>query len=306
MKITVYGAGQVGATTALRIVEQGLGDVILMDIVEGLPQGKGLDLAESLPVSGISRRVRGTNDYRDIEGSDYVIITAGLARKPGMSRDDLLQKNTAIITGIARQIKEMAPDAYLIMVTNPLDIMTEVLRKVTGFPKNRVMGMAGILDSARMRTFIAEAVGVSVQDVQALVLGGHGDSMVPLMEFTSVGGINITQFLAPDQIEKIISRTKFGGAEIVELLKTGSASYAPSAAAVEMLKAIINDEKRLLPVAAYLEGEYGFSGIYLGVPVVLGKNGVEKIVEIELSETAKPALAASADAVKKGIKKLEN
>ncbi|MDH3972975.1 MAG: malate dehydrogenase [Deltaproteobacteria bacterium] len=303
-KITVVGAGHVGAHCALWAATKELGDVVLVDIADGLPQGVGLDLAETGPVEGFDSIIVGTNGYEETAESDVVIITAGLARKPGMSRDDLLATNAGIIKGITEEIVKYSPNCTIIMVTNPLDAMVYVAKKVSGFPKNRVIGMAGVLDSARMRTFIAMELGVSVEDVTAFVLGGHGDTMVPLPRYSTVAGIPITELLPADKIEAINERTRKGGGEIVALLKTGSAYYAPSASAVEMAEAIIKDKKRILPCAAYLEGEYHIDGYYMGVPVLLGKNGVEKVIEIELSDDEKKALDHSLDDVKRNVEKL--
>ena len=303
-KITVVGAGHVGAHCALWAATKELGDIVLVDIAEGLPQGVALDMAEAAPVECFDADIKGTNSYEDTAGSDVVIITAGLARKPGMSRDDLLNTNAGIIKGITKEIARYSPDSIIIMVTNPLDAMVHVAKEVSGFPKNRVMGMAGVLDSARMRTFIAMELGVSVEDVTAFVLGGHGDTMVPLPRYSTVAGIPITELISAERIEAINERTKKGGGEIVALLKTGSAYYAPSAAAVEMAEAIIKDKKRILPCAAYLEGEYGIDGYYMGVPVLLGKGGVEKVIEIELTETEKKQLDHSLEDVKQNVEKL--
>jgi len=303
-KVSVIGGGHVGSTLAMRIAEASLADVMLVDIVEGMPQGKALDLSESRPVVLNDVTISGTNDYADIEGSDIVITTAGVPRKPGMSRDDLVEINSKIAASIAENIKKYAPDAYIIQVANPLDAITYVISEITQAPKNKIMGMAGVLDSARYRYFIADALGVSVKDVQGVVLGGHGDTMVPLPRFTWVGGAPLTEIMPAEQIEAIVERTRKGGAEIVSLLKTGSAYYAPSAGAFEMAKAIIRDEKRILPVAAYLNGEYGISGLFVGVPAVLGKDGIEKIWELPLSEEELAALKDSADHVKALVDKV--
>ncbi len=303
-KITVVGAGHVGAHCALWAATKELGDVVLVDIADGLPQGVALDLAEAGPVEGFDSNINGTNSYEETAGSDVVIITAGLARKPGMSRDDLLNTNAKIVKGITEQVVKYSPDCIIIMVTNPLDAMVYVAKEVSEFPKNRVVGMAGVLDSARMRTFIAMELGVSVEDVTAFVLGGHGDTMVPLPRYSTVAGIPITELISKDRIEAINERTRKGGGEIVALLKTGSAYYAPSASAVEMAEAIIKDKKRILPCAAYLEGEYGIDGYYMGVPVLLGKGGVEKVIEIELTDAEKAALDHSLDDVKANVEKL--
>ncbi len=303
-KITVVGAGHVGAHSALWAASKELGDIVLVDIVEGVPQGKALDLAEAAPVEGFDSVITGTNDYKDTAGSDVVIITAGLARKPGMSRDDLLKTNSSIIKGVTEQIVKYSPDCTIIMVTNPLDAMVYEAKKVSGFPKNRVFGMAGVLDSARMRAFIAMELGVSVKDVTAFVLGGHGDSMVPLPRYSTVAGIPITELISKERIEAIVDRTRKGGGEIVAFLKTGSAYYAPSASAVEMAEAIIKDKKRILPCAVYLEGEYEINGYYMGVPALIGANGVEKVIEIELTDEEKAALMHSLDDVKANVEKL--
>lgn len=304
-KITIVGAGHVGAHAALWAASKELGDIVLVDVVEGVPQGKALDLAQAAPVEGFDSKIVGTNSYEDTAGSDIVIITAGLARKPGMSRDDLLKINADIIKGVTEQIVEYSPDCIIIMVTNPLDAMVYEAKKISGFPKNRVLGMAGVLDSARMRAFIAMELGVSVQDVTAFVLGGHGDSMVPLPRYSTVAGIPITELMPADRVNEINERTKKGGGEIVALLKTGSAYYAPSASVIEMAEAIIKDKKRILPCAAYLEGEYGINGYYMGVPVLLGKKGVEKVIEIELTKDEKAALNRSLEDVKKNVEKLD-
>ncbi|MBX7246545.1 MAG: malate dehydrogenase [Candidatus Sumerlaeaceae bacterium] len=304
-KITVVGAGNVGATAAHWAAAQELGDIVLVDIVEGVPQGKGLDLFEASPIGLFDSNIVGTNDYKATAKSDVVIITAGLARKPGMSRDDLMKTNAGIVKGVAEQVAKYSPDAVIIVVSNPLDVMTYVAYKASGFPKNRVVGMAGILDTARYRAFLAEETKVSVEDIQALVLGGHGDSMVPLISCTTVSGIPITEFISKEKLAEIVKRTANGGIEIVNLLKTGSAYYAPSAAAVQMAEAVLKDKKRVLPCAAWLEGEYGISGVYCGVPVVLGANGVEKILEVPLTTEERIALQKSAGEVKSNIDKLE-
>lgn len=298
-KITVVGAGNVGATTAQRIAEKELArQVVLVDIMEGVPQGKGLDQWESAPIEGFDSRVIGTNGYDETVNSEIVVVTAGIARKPGMSRDDLLNTNAGIVKQVSENIKTTSPDAILIMVSNPLDVMSWVAKEVTGFPRERVLGMAGVLDSARYRSFIAEALDVSVRDIQAMVLGGHGDTMVPLIAYTSVSGIPITQLMAAERLEAIVDRTRNGGAEIVKYLKTGSAYYAPSAAAVQMCEAIVRDQKRILPCAAWLEGEYGMSGLFLGVPCKLGRRGLEQILEVNLTDDERSALARSAEAVR--------
>ena len=296
-KVTVIGAGNVGATTAQRIAESGLADVILVDIVEGLPQGKGLDLAEAAPVMGHDARIIGTNNYDDTKGSDIIVVTSGIARKPGMSRDDLINTNAGIVRSVVTEATKRSPDAILVIVTNPLDAMCHVALKASGFPKKRVIGMAGTLDSARFRHFIATEIGVSVEDVRAFVLGGHGDTMVPLPRYSAVGGIPLPEMLSADRIEAIVKRTRSGGAEIVELLKTGSAFYAPAAATFEVVESILLDRRRLIPCAAYLEGEYGVQGLYVGVPVVIGASGIEKIIEITLTPEESAAFKKSADAV---------
>ena len=297
-KVTVIGAGNVGATCAHRLADKQLGDVVLIDILEGVPQGKALDLLEAGPIEGYDVRVKGTNDYADTANSDVVVMTAGFPRKPGMSRDDLLKKNYDVVKDTIEKVVKVSPEAILIMVTNPLDAMAQTALKVSGFSKNRVIGMAGILDTARYRTFIAEALNVSVQNVQGFVLGGHGDTMVPVPRYTTVAGIPVAELMPQDKLDAIIQRTRKGGGEIVSYLKTGSAFYAPSAAAVEMVEAIFYDRKKILPCAAYLEGEYGINGLYVGVPVKLGKNGIEEIIQIKLSAEEQAALQKSADAVK--------
>ncbi|HYE75915.1 MAG TPA: malate dehydrogenase [Blastocatellia bacterium] len=296
-KITVVGAGNVGATTAHRLVDKELGDVVLVDIVEGMPQGKALDLAESGPVEGYDCQLVGTNGYRETANSDVVVITSGIARKPGMSRDDLLNTNAGIVGSVTEEIVKYSPNAIIIVVSNPLDAMCQVAFKKSGFPKHRVIGMAGVLDSARMRTFLAEALNVSVENVTAFVLGGHGDTMVPLPRYSTCAGIPVTELLPKETVDAIVKRTANGGAEIVSLLKTGSAYYAPSAATVEMVESILKDKKKILPCAAYLEGEYGINGLYVGVPVKLGANGIEEIIQINLTTDERAALQKSAAAV---------
>ena len=296
-KVTVVGAGNVGANCALNIAYKELADVVLVDIVEGVPQGKGLDMLQMGPIEGYDVRITGANDYEPTKDSDVVIITAGFPRKPGMSRDDLLMANYEIVKTAAENAAKHSPNAILILVTNPLDAMCWTAFKVTGFPRERVIGMAGVLDTARYRTFLAEALGVSIENIQALVLGGHGDTMVPLVRLTSVGGIPLTEVLDKATIDAIVDRTRNGGAEIVKYLKTGSAYYAPSAAAVEMAESILKDKKKVLPCAAYLEGEYGINGLFVGVPVKLGAKGIEKIYEVALLDDEKAALAKSASAV---------
>jgi malate dehydrogenase len=298
-KITVVGAGHVGATTAQRVAEKELaGQVILVDIVEGVPQGKGLDQWQTAPIEGYDSRVIGSNGYEESAGSDIVIITAGIARKPGMSRDDLMNTNAGIVKSVSEQVAKTSPNAIVIVVSNPLDVMCYVAKKVTGFPRERVIGMAGVLDTARYRAFLAEALDVSVRDIQAMVLGGHGDTMVPLISYTSVSGIPITQLMPAEQLNAIVDRTRNGGAEIVKYLKTGSAYYAPSAGAVQMAEAIVNDQRRILPCAAWLEGEYGMKGLFLGVPCKLGRKGLEKVIEVELTPDERAALEKSAQAVR--------
>lgn len=304
-KITVVGAGFVGATAAHWAAAKELGDVCIVDIVEGLPQGKALDLLEASPVEGFDVNIVGTNDYADTADSDVVIITAGLPRKPGMSRDDLLAKNTAIVKSVTEQIAKYSPNAYLIIVSNPLDAMVYVAHKASGFPTNRVMGMAGVLDAARFRTFIAMELGVSVADVTAFVLGGHGDTMVPLPRFSTVAGIPLPELLPADKIEALVERTRNGGAEIVNLLKTGSAFFAPSASAVQMAESILKDKKRILPCAAYCDKEYGVGGYFVGVPVKLGAAGVEEVIEIKLLPEEKTAFDRSVEAVRNLVKNLQ-
>ena len=301
-RITVVGAGHVGASCAQRLAERELArEVVLIDIVEGIPQGKGLDQWESAPVEGFDSHVIGANDYEAAADSDIFIVTAGIARKPGMSRDDLLKTNAGIVESVSSEIARVAPDSIIIMVSNPLDVMAYVAMKTSGFPRERVIGMAGVLDTARYRSFISLELGVSVEDIQALVLGGHGDTMVPLVSYTTISGIPLTQFLGQERIEALLERTRKGGAEIVAHLKTGSAYYAPSAAAVQMAEAIVKDKRRILPCAAYLEGEYGHEGIFLGVPCQLGEGGLQRIIEVELTESETEALANSAGAVRETI-----
>jgi len=300
-KITVVGAGNVGATAAHWIASKELADVVLVDIVEGTPQGKSLDLAQAAPIDGFDVKCVGANSYEETANSDVVIITAGLPRKPGMSRDDLLKTNSDIVGTVTDQVAKYSPNAFIIVVSNPLDAMAQVAFKRSGFPKNRVLGMAGVLDSARMRCFLAEALNVSVDNVTAFVLGGHGDTMVPLPRYSTCAGIPVTELLPADQLDAIIKRTANGGAEIVGLLKTGSAFYAPSLGAVEMAEAILKDKKKILPCAVYLEGEYGISNLFVGVPVKLGKNGVEQIIEINLTNEERAALHKSAGAVQELI-----
>lgn len=298
-KIALIGAGQIGGTLALLAAQKHLGDVVLYDVIDGVPQGKALDIMESRPVIHSDVELIGTNTYRDIRGADVAIVTAGLPRKPGMSRDDLLEKNLAIIRTVATNLKKHSPKAFVIVISNPLDAMVYALKKITGFPKNRVVGMAGVLDSARFRTFVAMELGVSVEDVTAFVLGGHGDSMVPLPRYCTVAGIPLTKLLTREKINAIVKRTRFAGGEIVGLLKTGSAFYSPAAAAIEMAESYLKDQKRVLPCAAFLEGEYGVNGYYMGVPVVIGAGGVERVIEIDLTATEKKQLAKSVSDVKK-------
>ncbi len=297
-KVTVVGSGNVGASCAVRLADKRLADVVLVDILDGIPQGKALDILQAGPVEGSDVKVTGSNDFAPTANSDIVVFTAGFPRKPGMSRDDLLFANYDIVKATTEQAVKYSPNSILIMVANPLDAMCHVAHRVSGFPKHRVMGMAGILDTARFRTFIAQELNVSVKDVSTLVLGGHGDTMVPMVQHTTVAGIPITELLDAETIERLVKRTRGGGAEIVKYLKTGSAYYAPSAAVVEMVSAILNDEKRILPCSAYLEGEYGINGLFVGVPVKLGANGIERIFEIRLSEEESAALKKSAAAVK--------
>jgi malate dehydrogenase len=300
-KITVIGAGAVGATTAQRIAEKELGDVVLTDIVEGMPQGKALDLMEAGQLMGYDSNIIGTNDYKDIEGSDVVVITAGIARKPGMTRDDLLRINSNIIRDVSQNIAKYAPDSVIITVTNPLDIMTYVSLKTTGFEPNRVFGMSGVLDSGRFAAFIAMELGCSVRDINAMVLGGHGDTMVPLPRFTTVSGVPITELMPESTIQRLVDRTINGGAEIVNLLKTGSAFYAPSASVTNMVEAVLKNTGRIMPVCAYLNGEYGYSDIYLGVPAKLGREGIAKVIELKLEANEKKSMDNSANAVISGI-----
>ena len=303
-KVTVIGAGNVGATTAQQIIETGLADVVLVDIVEGLPQGKALDLAEAAPVVGYDVRITGTNDYADTAHSKIIVVTSGLARQPGMSRDDLMAKNAGIVGAVVKQAAAVSPGAIIIVVTNPLDAMCHVALKASGFPPERVLGMAGVLDSARFRAFIAAELEVSVRDIRAFVLGGHGDTMVPLPRYSTVGGVPITELISAERIEELVERTRNGGAEVVALLKTGSAYYAPAASVVEMVEAILRDRRRILPCAAYLQGEYGITGLYMGVPIVLGNGGMEKVIEISLTDDERAAFNRSADAVRDLITKL--
>ncbi len=296
-KVTVVGAGNVGATTALRISQLGYADVVLVDVIEDLPQGKGLDMLEAGPVLGTDANIIGSNGYEDTAGSDLVVITAGIARRPGMSRDDLLLTNMKITSSVTREVVNYSPDCIIIAVTNPLDAMVQNVFESSKFPPSRVFGMAGVLDTARFRTFIAQELQVSVEDVQALVLGGHGDDMVPLVRYTTVGGIPITELMAPEKVDQLVLRTRQGGGEIVALLKEGSAYYAPSAAITQMVEAVLLDKKRVLPCCAYLEGEYGINGLCVGVPVKLGAGGIEQVIEISLTEAEAAALQRSAASV---------
>jgi malate dehydrogenase len=297
-KIALIGAGNIGGELAQRAMEKELGDVVLFDVVEGLPQGKALDLMEARPVDGSDSTVTGTQSYQDIAGSDVVIVTAGLARKAGMSRDDLLQKNLVIMKDVAGNVKKYAPNSFVIVISNPLDAMVYTMQKITGFDSSRVAGMAGVLDSSRFRTFVAMELKVSVQDVTAMVLGGHGDDMVPVVRLCSVGGIPLTELLPKDRIDAIVKRTQMAGGEIVSLLKTGSAYFSPAASAIAMAESFLKDKKRVLPCAAYLKGEYGLKGYYMGVPAVIGAGGVEKIMEVRLTEEEKKALQGSFQHVK--------
>src|SRR5436309_6084019 len=302
-KITVVGAGNVGATTAQRLAEKELARrVVLVDVIEGVPQGKALDQWESASIEGFDTRVIGANDYAPAAGSELVVVTAGIARKPGMSRDDLVRTNADIVKQVSQQIKQHCPQAIVVVVSNPLDVMCWVTKQVTGFPRERVIGMAGVLDTARYRAFLAEALDVSVEDIQAMVLGGHGDTMVPLVSYTAVSGMPVTQLLERSELDAIVDRTRNGGAEIVKYLKTGSAYYAPSSGAVQMAEAIVHDQKRILPCAAWLEGEYGMKGLYLGVPCKLGRRGLERVLDVQLTADERAALAKSADAVREPMK----
>ena len=301
-KITVVGAGNVGATTAQRLAEKQLArHIVMVDVIEGIPQGKGLDQWETAPIERFDSRVVGTNTYAEAAGSELFVVTAGIARKPGMSREDLLRTNVDIVKSVGLEIRKCAPKAIVIVVSNPLDTMCYVMKEALGAPRERVLGMAGVLDTARYRAFIAEALDVSVEDIQAMVLGGHGDTMVPLVSYTTVAGIPITQFLKQEAIDKLVERTRGGGAEIVAHLKTGSAYYAPSAAAVQMVESIVRDRKRILPCSAWLEGEYGLRGVFLGVPCKLGARGLEQIVEVELTSRERISLGKSADSVRESI-----
>jgi malate dehydrogenase len=298
-KITIIGSGNVGATCAHWAATKELGDIVLMDVVEGVPQGKSLDMQEAAPIEGYDIHIMGTNNYEDTAGSNVVVITAGIARKPGMSRDDLVNTNVKIVTSCAQQAVKYSPNAFIVVVTNPLDVMVYAAYKASGLPANRVFGMAGVLDSARFRIFIAQELGVSYKDVSAFVLGGHGDDMVPLVRYSYAGGIPIEKLISKERIEAIVERTRKGGAEIVNYLKTGSAYYAPGASAIEMVEAVLKDKKRILPVAAYLNGEYGEKDIYLGVPAIIGGSGVEKVIEVDLTPDENAALQRSIQSVRK-------
>ncbi len=303
-KVTIIGAGNVGATTAEQIVAAGLADVVLIDIVEGLPQGKALDLNEAAPVVGYDVQVSGTNDYADTADSKIIVVTSGLARQPGMSRDDLMAKNAGIVGSVVKQAAAVSPDAIIVVVTNPLDAMCHVALKASGFSPERVVGMAGVLDSARFRSFISDELEVSVRDIRGFVLGGHGDTMVPLPRYSTVGGVPITELMSAERIEALVERTRNGGAEVVALLKTGSAYYAPAASVVEMIEAILRDRRRVLPCAAYLRGEYGIDGLFVGVPIILGNGGVERVIEIALTDDERAAFKRSADSVRELLEKL--
>ncbi len=302
-KVTIVGAGHVGATLAQRIAERDIVDVVMVDVVEGVPQGKALDLQEAGPVLGYDTRIIGSNNYDDTAGSEIIVITAGLARKPGMSRDDLLAANGQIVRSVAVETGKRSPNAVMIVVTNPMDVMAYVTMKATGFPRERVIGMGGVLDSARFRTFISLETGVCVENIHTFVLGGHGDTMVPLPRYSSIAGIPITELMTKEQIDRLVARTRNGGAEIVSLLKTGSAYYAPSVAVLEMMEAVLLDKKKILPCSAYLTGEYGVQNVFAGVPVKLGAKGMEKVIEIKLSADEEAAFMKSVEAVKQGCEK---
>jgi malate dehydrogenase len=304
-KITVIGAGFVGSTAAHWIAAKELGDIVLIDIVEGIPQGKGLDLLEASPIEGFDLHISGTNDYADTANSDVVVVTSGAPRKPGMTREDLIKVNANITRDCISKAAPLSPNATIIMVNNPLDTMAYLAKQVSGFPKNRVVGQAGVLDSARYRTFIAMEAGVSVEDVQAMLMGGHGDEMVPLPRFTTIGGIPVSEFIPQDRLDAIVDRARKGGGEIVNLLKTGSAYYAPSAATVQMVEAVLRDKKRVIPCACYLEGEYGLNDIYFGVPCILGAGGVEKVLELPLDDAEMAAVKKSADGVRSSVETLK-
>jgi malate dehydrogenase len=304
-KIALIGGGNIGGVLAQEAAYRELGDVVLFDVVEGLPQGKALDMAEGAPVLGADSRLSGTNDYADIAGADLVIITAGLARKPGMSRDDLLKTNLSIMKQVAEGVRDNAPNAYVIVISNPLDAMVYTFKEISGFPKNRVIGMAGVLDSARFRAFVAWELGVSVRDVSALVLGGHGDTMVPLIRYCTVAGVPVEQLLPRDRIDAIVERTKGAGGEVVGLLKTGSAFVSPALSAIEMAESILKDQKRVLACACQLDGEYGVNGLYVGVPCVLGENGVERVIEVEMDAEERKLFDASVEHVRSLVEQIE-
>ena len=304
-KIALIGGGNIGGVLAEQIAYRGLGDVVIFDVVEGLPQGKALDMAEGAPLVGSDSKIRGTNDYEGIADADLVIITAGLARKPGMSRDDLLKTNLSIMKSVAEGVRDNAPNAYVIVISNPLDAMVYTFKEVSGFPKNRVVGMAGVLDSTRFRSFVAWELGVSVRDVSALVLGGHGDTMVPLVRYCTVAGVPVTQFLSREKIDEIVERTKGAGGEVVALLKTGSAFVSPALSAIEMAESILLDKKRVLACACLCEGEYGVDGLYVGVPCVLGAGGVERIIEVEMDESERKLFDASLEHVRTLVDQIE-
>lgn len=303
-KISVIGAGNVGATAALKMAQKGLGDIVLVDVAEGVPQGKALDIQQSMPLWGSRSRIVGTNDFSDMADSDIVVVTAGVPRKPGMSREDLLEVNSGIIKSVCGEIRQHAPGSIVIVVTNPLDSMACLAHMELGFPRERVMGMAGVLDTARFRCFLAQELGVEPSEIEALVLGSHGDSMVPVMEHTRVGGKDVRELVPGERLKEIVERTRNAGAEIVSHLKSGSAFYAPGASIAEMAEAILKDSGNILPVSACLEGEYGHSGLFLGVPARLGRNGIEEIVELELEQDTREALARSACAIKEGLSRL--
>jgi malate dehydrogenase len=304
-KVSIIGGGFVGSTTAHWLAAREIADIVLFDIVEGMPQGKGLDLLEAGPIEGYDVKITGTNDYADTAQSDVVVVTSGAPRKPGMSREDLIKVNANITRECISNVVKHSPDTMIIMVNNPLDAMTYLAKQTSGFPKNRVLGQAGVLDSARYRTFIAMEAGVSVEDVQAMLMGGHGDEMVPLPRFSTIGGIPVTELIMPDRLETIVQRTRKGGGEIVNLLKTGSAYYAPAAATAQMVEAVLLDKKRVLPCAAYLEGEYSLSDIYFGVPIVLGAGGVERVIELPLNEEERAQVQKSAEAVRNTVEVLK-
>ncbi len=303
-KISIIGAGNVGATAALKIAQKGLGDIVLVDIAEGVPQGKALDIQQSMPLWGSRSRITGTNDFSEIGDSDIVVVTAGVPRKPGMSREDLMEVNSKIIKSVCREVRQHAPGSIVIVVTNPLDSMTCLAYRELGFPRERLMGMAGVLDTARFKCFLAQELGIEPSEIEALVLGSHGDSMVPVIEHTRIGGKDVRDLLSPERLKEIVERTRNAGAEIVSHLKTGSAFYAPGASIAEMVEAVLKDTRRILPVSAYLDGEYGHSGLFLGVPARLGRNGIEEIVELEMEQETREALGRSASAIKESLERL--